>query len=94
MSEFKTFLKDNQMLLGALILQAIAIVAYAVRLETRVEILETRGAAFTVARIDGMKQQISVLQEKIEKNEASIQRVIEVMTRNLPQQGAPQPTPR
>jgi uncharacterized coiled-coil protein SlyX len=93
-SEFKTFLKDNQMLLGALILQAIAIVAYAVRLETRVEILETRGAAFTVARIDAMKQQISVLQEKIEKNEASIQRVIEVMTRNLPQQGAPQQTPR
>ena len=89
MSELKTFLKDNQMLLGALIVQAIAIVAYAVRLETRVGILETRGAAYTVGRMEEMRQSISVLQEKIEKNESSIQRVIEVMTRNLPNQGAP-----
>jgi len=92
-SEVKNFLRENQTILGFLILQAIAIVAYAVRLETRVSIMETRGAEYTVARMEAMKQQIAVLQEKIEKNENSIQRVIEVMTRGLPQ-GAPQPTPR
>lgn len=89
MSEIKSWLRENQMLLGALILQAIAIVAYAVKLETRVSTMETRGAAFTVARMDEMRNSISVLEEKIEKNENSIQRIIEIMTRGLPQGGAP-----
>jgi len=77
------------MLLGALILQAIAIVAYATRLEVRVSTMETRGAEYTVQRMEEMKMQISVLQEKIEKNEDSIKRIIEVMTRGLPSGGAP-----
>jgi Tfp pilus assembly protein PilO len=88
MTDLKSWVKDNHTLLGFLILQAIAIVAYAVRLETRVTIMETRGAAFTVARMDEMKQAIAVLQEKIDKNEDSIKKIIEVMTRGLPQ-GAP-----
>jgi Tfp pilus assembly protein PilO len=84
-NDIKSFVKDNSTLLGFLILQAIAIVAYAVRLETRVSIMETRGAAYTVSRMDEMKNAIAVLEEKIEKNEASIQRIIEIMTRGLPQ---------
>jgi Tfp pilus assembly protein PilO len=83
MSEIKSWLRENQMLLGALIVQAIAIVAYAVKLETRVSTMETRGAAYTVQRMDEMKQAIAVLEEKIGKNEASIARVIEIMTKNL-----------
>ena len=89
MSEIKSFIRDNSTLLGFLILQAIAIVAYAVRLETRVSTMETRGAEYTVARMEQMKQQIAVLEEKIEKNESSIQRIVEVMTRGLPSGGAP-----
>jgi Tfp pilus assembly protein PilO len=84
-NDIKSFVKDNSTLLGFLILQAIAIVAYAVRLETRVSIMETRGAAYTVSRRNEMKNAIAVLEEKIEKNEASIQRIIEIMTRGLPQ---------
>lgn len=89
MSEIKSWLKENQTLIGFLALQAIAIVAYAVKLETRVSIMETRGAEYTVARMEQMKQQIAVLQEKIEKNENSIQRIIEIMTRGLPDGGKP-----
>jgi Tfp pilus assembly protein PilO len=87
MTDIKSWVKDNHTLLGFLILQAIAIVAYAVRLETRVSIMETRGAAYTVSRMDEMKQAIAVLEEKIEKNENSIQRIIEIMTRGLPTGG-------
>ena len=51
---------------------AASILSYAVKLETRVHILETRGAAYSVKRMDDMASQIAVLQEKIENNEESI----------------------
>lgn len=79
----KSWVRENQTLLGFLILQTIAIVAYAVKLETRVSIMETRGAEYTVARMEEMKMRITVLEQKIDKSQASIERVVEVMTKNL-----------
>jgi uncharacterized coiled-coil protein SlyX len=90
MSELKSWLKDNHGLMGFLVVQALAIMtagasilAYAVKLETRVSIMETRGAEYTVARMEEMKQRITVLEQKIDKNQASIERIVEIMTKNL-----------
>lgn len=88
--EARTWLRDNSTLIYFLIAQFIAIgaatasfFAYMVKLETRVTIMETRGAAFTVQRMDEMKLNISKLQTQIEKNEHSIDRIVDVMTREL-----------
>jgi hypothetical protein len=45
--------------------------------------MEERGAAYTVNRMDAMKLQINSLETRIETNEASIKRVIDIMTREL-----------
>jgi len=42
-----------------------------------VSIMETRGAEYTVARMDEMKQRITVIEEKIDKNSAQIDRLID-----------------
>lgn len=83
LSDVKSWLKENQTLLGFLIIQAIAIVAYAVKLETRVSTMETRGAQFTVARMDALSERITVLEQKIDRNTDSVQRITEIMTKNL-----------
>jgi hypothetical protein len=85
-----SWFKQNQTLLIFLIAQAVAIatagasiIAYYVRMETRIDTMETRGAAYTVGRMDEMKQRITVLEEQVSKNEESIKRVVDVMTREL-----------
>ena len=79
----KNWFKDNSTLIYFLIAQLIAIgagaasiLSYSVKLETRVDILETRGAAYSVKRMDEMAQQIAVLQQKIEHNEERIGRLL------------------
>jgi hypothetical protein len=81
-TELKSWVKQNATLVYFLIAQLIAIgagaasiLSYSVKLETRVHILETRGAAYSVARMDAMANEIAVLKEKIENNEAAIGRV-------------------
>lgn len=80
----KSWIKENQTLVYFLIAQMIVIgggaasaLAYFTKLETRVLTLETRGAAYSVKRMDEMAQQIAVLQQKIEHNENSIQRIVD-----------------
>lgn len=75
----KNWFRENSTLIYFLIAQLLAIgtggasiLTYMVRLETRVHILETRGAAYSVGRMDAMAQQIAVLQQQIEHNEESI----------------------
>jgi hypothetical protein len=75
----RSWIKENSTLVYFLIAQLIAIgagaasiLSYSVKLETRVHILETRGAAYSVKRMDDMSNQIAVLQQKIEHNEESI----------------------
>jgi len=79
-----SWFKENSTLIYFLIAQLIAIgagaasiLSYSVKLETRVHILETRGAAYSVQRMDGMAQKITVLEQKIENNEDSIKRIVE-----------------
>src|SRR6187399_866996 len=88
--QLRSWFRENHTLVIFLVAQAIAvgtaaaaILAYSVRLETRVSIMETRGAEYTVARMEEMKQRITVLEQKIDKSQASIERVVEVMTKNL-----------
>ena len=82
--EPRNWFKDNSTLIYFLIAQLIAIgagaasiLSYSVKLETRVHILETRGAAYSVKRMDDMAQQIAILQQKIEHNEDSIKRLVD-----------------
>ena len=86
----KTWIRDNSTLLYFLVAQFIAIgafaasgIAYMVKLETRVHIMETRGAEYTVQRMEEMKLKIANLEQQIEQNERSINRIVDVMTKKL-----------
>ena len=86
----KSWMRNNSTLIYFLIAQFIAIgagaasvLAYMVKLETRVYTMETRGAEYTVARMEEMKLKIAGLEHRIEKNERSIDRVVDVMTKKL-----------
>jgi hypothetical protein len=82
--QFKSWFQDNHTLvvfLGAQLVAmgaaAAAIIAYSVKLETRVSIMETRGAEYTVARMAKVDERITILEQKINQNEASIRRLID-----------------
>ena len=86
----RSWLRDNSTLIYFLIAQFIAIgafaasgIAYMVKLETRVHIMETRGAEYTVQRMEEMKLKIATLEHQIEKNEQSINRIVDIMTKKL-----------
>jgi hypothetical protein len=86
----KSWIKENHTLVYFLIAQFVAIgagaasvLAYMVKLETRVSTMETRGAAYTVSRMDELKLKLATLENNIEKNEKSIDRIVEVMTKKL-----------
>jgi len=86
----KNWFRQNSTLIYFLIAQFIALgaggasmLAYMVKLETRVMTMETRGAEYTVARMDEMKLKIARLEQDIEKNERSIDRIVDVMTKRL-----------
>lgn len=86
----KSWLRDNSTLIYFLIAQFIAIgafaasgIAYFTRLETRVSIMEDRGAAYTVSRMDEMKLKIAVLEHQIDENEDQIRRIREIMLRDF-----------
>ena len=86
----KSWIRENSTLIYFLIGQFIAIgafgasgLAYMVKLETRVSIMETRGAEYTVSRMEEMKLKIHGLEQQIEQNERSINRIVDVMTKKL-----------
>ena len=86
----RNWFRQNSTLIYFLIAQFIALgaggasmLAYMVKLETRVFTMEHRGAEYTVARMEEMKLRIATLQQATEKNEDSIKRIIDVMTREL-----------
>jgi Tfp pilus assembly protein PilO len=83
----KSWLHDNQTLVYFLLAQAVALVSlgayglsYMVRLETRVNTMETRGSPH-LAVIDN---RLTVLEKATENNKQSIDRVVEIMLRELP----------
>ena len=82
----RSWLKENQTLIYFLIAQTIAlgaagisIVAYSVRLETRVTTLEIRGSP----HLEKIDNRLTVLESQTEANKASIERIKDVMTREL-----------
>jgi hypothetical protein len=86
----KSWAKDNSGLLLFLAAQFIAMgaagastLAYFTKLETRVSIMETRGAEYTVDRMNRIDQRITVLEQKIDKNANSVERIIDIMTKKL-----------
>ena len=83
----RSWLRDNQALGVFLIAQAIALVAamgyglsYMVRLETRVTTLETRGSP----HLAEINNRLTVLEKQTEANKESLNRVVEIMLRELP----------
>ena len=79
----KSWFTEHYALVFFLIAQGAAILTYMVRLETRVSIMETRGAAYTVERLNRIDEKITILETITQQNKASIDKVIEVMTREL-----------
>jgi len=78
-TELRSWFKENQTLVMFLGAQAIAIataaaaiLAYSVKLETRVSIMETRGASYTVDRLNRIDQRLTVLEQNSNRNAASI----------------------
>jgi exopolysaccharide biosynthesis protein len=89
-TQVKSWLKENQTLAIFLVAQLVAfgtagisIVAYYVRMETRVTTMETRGAEYTVDRMNKFDQRITVLEQQQKSNTDTINRVVEIMTREL-----------
>src|SRR4029077_17635658 len=90
MSTLKTWVSENSTLVYFLIAQALAIgtvgvsvIAYMVRLETRVFTMETRGASFTVQRMDRIDEKLTVLEQISKTNGDLINRIVAIMTREL-----------
>jgi hypothetical protein len=80
----KSWVRENSTLVYFLIGQVIVVggaaaslLAYMVKLETRVHIMETRGAEYSVVRMAKMEEKITVLEQQIRHNEDSIKRVID-----------------
>jgi len=90
MPELKGWFRENSTLAYFLFAQTVVLagagastLAYFTKLENRVSTMETRGAQYTVARMDDMKLSIARLEQSIEKNEDQIKLIREVMTRKL-----------
>ena len=86
--QLRSWFRENHTLVLFLIAQAIAvgtaaaaILAYMVRLETRVSIMETRGAEYTVARMAEMQSRITVLEQNQSANAARLERIVDIMTK-------------
>jgi hypothetical protein len=84
--QVRSWFQDNQALVFFLVAQAVAIgtvgasmVAYSARLESRVATLEVRGSPH-LAIIDN---RLTVLESQTETNKASIERIKDVMTKDL-----------
>jgi len=87
----RSWIKENSTLIYFLIGQLVVIISagagflsYMVKLETRVSTMETRGAAFTVGRMDSFDKRITVLEGVIKGNTDSINTIREIMLRDLP----------
>jgi len=85
----RSWLKDNQTLVlfllaqgGALAIAGASMLSYFTRLDTRVTIMEERGAAYTVARMDEMKLKINSLEAQIKTNQATIDRLVQAFLKD------------
>jgi hypothetical protein len=82
----RSWFSENQTLVYFLVAQAVAVgaavlsmTAYMVRLETRVVTLEVRGSP----HLNEINNRLTVLEKQTEANKQSIDRIVDVMTKNL-----------
>jgi uncharacterized coiled-coil protein SlyX len=82
----RSWFSENQTLVYFLVAQAIAIgaaglsvTAYMVRLETRVVTLEVRGSP----HLAEINNRLTVLEKETERNTSRLERIIDVMTKEL-----------
>jgi len=96
MGPIKSWFSQNQALALFLIAQALAvgtagaaILAYSVKLETRVYTMETRGAEYTVDRMQKMFDRLTILEKRTEDDKARIDRVVEQLLKDMQQPRTP-----
>jgi uncharacterized membrane protein YciS (DUF1049 family) len=96
----KGWIKENSTLVTFLVAQLFAmgagaawIIAYSVKLDTRVEIMETRGAEYSVARMAKMEERITIIEQRQARNEDQIKRLVDEFIKDT-QQRARQPQPQ
>jgi hypothetical protein len=90
MSQLREWVQANSTLVYFLIAQAfaiatagVAVVTYVVKMENRVSTMENRGAAYTVQRLDEMDRRLTILETQSRTNTATLNRIVEIMTREL-----------
>ena len=79
MSELRGWFKDNQVLVIALLGQAILVGIYMVNLEARVSTLEIRGSP----HLADINTRLTVLEGTTTENKGRLDHVIDIMTREL-----------
>ena len=79
MAGIRNWVEQNQALAIALIIQALIAGAYILNMEARLSTLETRGSPH-LERIDN---RLTVLESMTATNKQSIDRVVEILTREL-----------
>ena len=86
MADARSWFRENQTLVYFLVAQAIAfsaavlsVTAYMVRLETRVNTLETRGSP----HLNVIDNRLTVLESQTKDNKEGIDRIVAVMTKEL-----------
>ena len=84
----KGWLRENHTLVVFLVAQLVAVgalaasgLAYFTRLETRVSIMETRGAEYSVARMGRMEERITVIEQSVKQNSAQLERIVDRLTK-------------
>ena len=89
--QFRSWFKENHTLVVFLGAQLVTLgaaaawmIAYSVKLETRVTILETRGAEYSVARMNKTDERITIIEQRQQRNEAQIERIVTILTKDLP----------
>ena len=87
-NQLRSWFQDNHTLvvfLGAQLVAmgaaAAAIIAYSVKLETRVSIMETRGAEYSVARMAKMEERITVLEQVGNRHTTQLERIVDLLTK-------------
>lgn len=90
MAQFRSWLRENATLVGFLAAQALAggallisVIIYSVKLENRVHTMETRGAEYTVTRLNKVDEKITVLEQHMKATEDQVKRIVDIMTREL-----------
>ena len=88
--QIRSWFRENQtlmMFLGAQLLAfgaaGVSIVAYYVKMENRVMTLETRGAEYSVARMNRTDERITVIEQRQARNEQQITRIVDILTRDI-----------